>query len=106
MDIGQRHLKVTTTKMKADYTDFIQWLVKEHYPYASKIKLVQDNFGTHSYGAFDENLPFEDIRQLKKNGILFYPETRLMVKHGRNRIFIARSPMLRQTNCKPRNTRG
>lgn len=65
IDTGQRHLKVMTTKTKADYTNFMQWLVKEHYPNETKIKLVQDNFGTHSYGAFYENLPFEDARQLK-----------------------------------------
>jgi hypothetical protein len=43
----------------------MQWLVKEHYPEVNKIKLVQDNYSTHSYGAFYENLPFEDARQLK-----------------------------------------
>ena len=37
MDIGQRHL---TTKTKADYTDFMQWMVKEHYPNETKSKLV------------------------------------------------------------------
>ena len=59
------YLKVTDTKTKTDYADFMQWLVKEHYPQVSKIKLVQDNYNTHSYGAFYENLPFEDARKLK-----------------------------------------
>lgn len=77
IDTGQRHLKVTATKTKADYTDFMQWMVKEHYPNAGKIKLVQDNFGTHSYGAFYENLPFEDARQLK-NKLEFH----FTPKHG------------------------
>jgi hypothetical protein len=77
IDTGQRHLKVKTTKTKADYTDFMQWLVKEHYPNETKIKLVQDNFGTHSYGAFYENLPFEDARQLK-NKLEFH----FTPKHG------------------------
>jgi DDE superfamily endonuclease len=65
MDTGQRHLKVTSTKTKADYAGFMQWVSQEHYPGANKIKLVQDNFATHSYGAFYENLPFEEARQLK-----------------------------------------
>jgi DDE superfamily endonuclease len=77
VDTGQRHLKVTTTKNKADYANFMQWLVKQHYPNTNKIKLVQDNFGTHSYGAFYENLPFEDARQLK-NKIDFH----FTPKHG------------------------
>ena len=71
IDTGQRHLKVTTTKTKSDYADFMQWVVKEHYADADKIQLVQDNFSTHSYGAFYENLPFEDARQLK-NKIEFH----------------------------------
>ena len=50
LDAGQRHLQVTTTK--ADYTQFLDWLVQIHYPDAQKIKLVQDNYSTHRYGAF------------------------------------------------------
>ena len=65
IDTGQRHTKVTTTKTKSDYADFMQWVVKEHYADGQKIHLVQDNLGTHSYGAFYENLPFETARQLK-----------------------------------------
>jgi hypothetical protein len=71
IDTGQRHIKVTSRKTKADYTDFMQWLVKQHYSDATKIKLVQDNFSTHSYGAFYENLPFEEARKLK-NKIEFH----------------------------------
>jgi len=66
IDTGQRHLRVTTTKTKADYADFIQWVVTTHYPTVTKIQLVQDNLLTHSYGAFYENLPLETARQLKK----------------------------------------
>jgi DDE superfamily endonuclease len=71
IDTGQRYLKVTETKKKADYADFMQSLVQEHYPNVEKIKLVQDNYGTHSYGAFYENLPVEAARQLK-NKIEFH----------------------------------
>jgi len=70
IDTGQRHLKVTTTKTKADYAEFMQWIASEHYP-NHQIKLVQDNYGSHSYGAFYENLPFEQARQLK-NKIEFH----------------------------------
>ena len=59
LDTGQRHLQVTTTKNKGDYGHFMDWLVQTHYPDAAKIKLVQDNYATHTYGAFYEHLPVE-----------------------------------------------
>lgn len=65
IDTGQRHLQVTTTKTKADYAQFMAWLVQTHYPEAAKIKLVQDNYSTHTYGAFYENLPVETARTLR-----------------------------------------
>lgn len=64
MDTGQRHLQVTDTKKKEDYACFMNWLANEVYP-NQKIKLVQDNYGSHSYGAFYENLPVEEARKLK-----------------------------------------
>lgn len=66
MDTGKRYLRVTKTKNKADYAQFMKWLIETHYPDVDKIKLVQDNYNTHSYGAFYENLPPEEARQLKK----------------------------------------
>ncbi len=65
LDTGQRHLQVTTTKTKADYAHFMDWLVRTHYPEAQKIKLVQDNYSPHTYGAFYENLPVETARTLR-----------------------------------------
>jgi len=55
LDTGQRHLQVTTTKTKADYARFMDWLEQIHYPAAPKIKLVQDNYATYFYGAFYEH---------------------------------------------------
>jgi hypothetical protein len=65
LDTGQRHLQVTTTKNKGDYAHFMDWLVQTHYPDAAKIKLVQDNYATHTYGAFYEHLPVETARHLR-----------------------------------------
>ena len=65
LDTGQRHLRVTTTKKKGDYARFMDWLVQTHYPDAPKIKLVQDNYSTHCYGAFYEHLPVETARKLR-----------------------------------------
>ena len=76
MDTGQRHIKVTDAKTKVDYANFMNWLGNDLYP-NQQIKLVQDNYGSHSYGAFYENLPFEDARNLK-NQIEFH----FTPKHG------------------------
>ncbi len=65
LDTGQRHLQVRTTKTKADYAQFMDWLVREHYPQAATIQLVQDNYSTHRYGAFYEHLPFDTARALR-----------------------------------------
>ena len=65
LDTGQRHLQVTSTKTKAEYAHFLDWLVQTHYPDAAKIKLVQDNYATHAYGAFYEHLPLDTARQLR-----------------------------------------
>jgi hypothetical protein len=65
IETGQRHLRVTDTKKKSDYASFMKWLSEEVYPEATKIILVQDNYGSHSYGAFYENLPPEEARILK-----------------------------------------
>ena len=51
-DTGQRHVQVTAAKTKADYAQFLDWPVHTHYPDAQKIKLVQDSYSTHRYGAF------------------------------------------------------
>ncbi|MDJ0367644.1 transposase [Hymenobacter sp. H14-R3] len=39
--------------------------MQTHYPEATKIQLVQDNYCTHTYGAFYEHLPVETARQLR-----------------------------------------
>ena len=65
IDSGQRQLQVTATKTKADYARFMDWVVATHYPDVSTIELVQDNYRTHTYGAFYEHLPVERARQLR-----------------------------------------
>lgn len=65
LDTDQRHLQVTTSKTKADYAHFMDWLVQTHYPDTPKIKLVQENYATHAYGTFYEHLPLETARELR-----------------------------------------
>ncbi len=77
IDTGQRYLQVKPTKTKSDYSDFINWLSQTHYPQTSQIKLVQDNYSTHSYGAFYENLPVDQARNLRQKIEFHYTP-----KHG------------------------
>ena len=64
-DTGQRHQYVTTTKIKAEYARFMNWVVATHCPETPLIRAVQDNYSTHTYGAFYEHLPVETARQLR-----------------------------------------
>ena len=66
LDTGQRHVQVTTTKTTADCAHLLDGLVQTHYPEAKKIKLVQDNYSTHTYGALYEHLPVETARTLRQ----------------------------------------
>lgn len=77
IDSGKRYLQVRERKAKSDYAEFMKWLVDTHYPNTDKIKLVQDNYCTHQYGSFYENLPAEDARQLRKKIEFHYTP-----KHG------------------------
>ena len=77
LDKGQRHLPVTTTKTKGDYALFVDGLVQTPYPDAPKIKLVQDNYATYTYGAFYEHLPVETARDLRHTLEFHY-----ILKHG------------------------
>ena len=42
----------------------MHWVSQQYYAGDHTIQLVQDNYSTHSYGAFYENLPLEAARQL------------------------------------------
>ncbi len=54
---GKRQVKVTDTKTKKDWVEFIKEIAEVHYPKAERITLVMDNFGTHTPGAVYEVLP-------------------------------------------------
>ena len=77
IDTGQRHLHVTATKTKADYAQFMDGVVATHYPDVPTTQLVQDNYSTHTYGAFYEHLPVERARQLRHQLEFHFPP-----KHG------------------------
>jgi transposase len=77
LDKGQRYVQVRERRTKKDYAEFMDWLVKEHYPHAQQIHLVQDNLNTHSMSSFYEHLPVSRAGELaQKMQFHFTP------KHG------------------------
>ena len=62
VDTGQRYVQVRKQRTKKDYAQFMEWLLREHYPHVGQVALVQDNLNTHRYGSFYEHLPAEQAR--------------------------------------------
>ncbi len=60
---GKRYVKVTETKTKRDWAEFINE-ISEIYKDAEKITLVMDNYGTHKPGSFYEVYSPERAKQL------------------------------------------
>jgi transposase len=52
--LGKRYVKITESKTKKDWAEFIKEVADEHYPNAEKITLVMDNYSTHTPGALYE----------------------------------------------------
>jgi len=74
---GFRTVKITDTKRKVDWAEFMKEIADEHYPDAELITLIMDNFGTHTPGAFYERYePAEAKRILDRFEFVFTP------KHG------------------------
>jgi hypothetical protein len=74
---GSRTVKITDTKPKVDWAEFIKEIADEHYPDAELITLIMDNFGTHTPGALYERYePAEAKRILDRFEFVFTP------KHG------------------------
>lgn len=75
--IGKRYPKITFTKKKQDWAQYIKEVVDTNYADRRKVTLVMDNFGTHTLGAFYESFePKEAKRLMDKIDFIFTP------KHG------------------------
>jgi hypothetical protein len=71
---GQRIVKVTEQRRKQEYTEFME-LVDKAYPRAKKIKLVQDNFNTHSASSFyASRVPEEAFDLMERFEMIFTPK--------------------------------
>ncbi len=74
---GWRHVRVTEHRTKRDYAECLRYLVKERYPDAECICVVQDNLNTHTAGALYEAFPPKQARR-----ILTSLEFHFTPKHG------------------------
>jgi hypothetical protein len=80
---GIRLVEITEYKTKKDWAKFVKRIVDEMYPNAKKIKLVMDNFKTHSASAFYETFePDEAKRIWDKLELIYTP------KHGKTKGII------------------
>ena len=66
IDAGIRYTQVTERRTKKDYALFVDGILKEHYPEAEKVTLVQDNLNTHGYGSFFKALDEQRAWQLRE----------------------------------------
>jgi hypothetical protein len=74
---GKRFVEITEYKTKKDWAKFLKRIADKIYPKAKKIRLVMDNFKTHSASAFYETfLPEEAKRLYDRFEFIFTP------KHG------------------------
>ncbi len=62
--VGWRHVDVTKKRTKVEFVEQMRQLVDEHYPNAICIRVVLDNFSTHTEYAFYEFLPSTEDRRL------------------------------------------
>jgi len=65
---GWRYIEVRKQRTKVDYAEFmdkVSEMYLEMHPEVEKIRVVQDNLNTHTYGAFYENFDPEKARSLK-----------------------------------------
>jgi hypothetical protein len=60
---GRRRVKITETRTRTDWAQFIKELLDQVYPQAEKIPLVMDNLYTHSFGSLYETFPPEEARR-------------------------------------------
>ena len=77
LDTGQRYTQVRKQRTKADYADFIKYVIETYYTDSTSIDLVQDNLNTHKYGSFYEHLPLSEARVLSQKLVFHFTP-----KHG------------------------
>lgn len=74
---GKRLVEITEHKTKKDWARFLTRISDEMYPKAKKIRLVMDNFKTHTASAFYETFEPEEAKRLRDRFEFIYTP-----KHG------------------------
>jgi hypothetical protein len=74
---GWRQVEVSAQRTKVDFARVMRALVDEHFPTATRIRVVLDNLNTHTLGALYEAFPAAQARQLAEKLELHYTP-----KHG------------------------
>jgi DDE superfamily endonuclease len=69
---GFRYVQVRARRTAVDYAQFMQDLVRLHYPTVDRIRLVQDNLNTHTPGSFYQILSPEEAFQFAQKFELHY----------------------------------
>lgn len=59
--MGKRIVQITNRKTKQDWAQFMK-IIADSYPDAEKIKIVMDNFRTHTASSFYETYKPEQTR--------------------------------------------
>jgi transposase len=73
--VGKRQLKVTPSRTRIDFAQFIRELLDTHYPQAETVVLITDNLNTHTMAAFYEAFePVEARRLLQRIEWHYTPE--------------------------------
>jgi hypothetical protein len=90
---GERHVKVTDPRTRADWAGLRRELVDVHYPQAETLTVVLDNLNTHSLASLYETFEPQEARRIARK--LALPHT---PKHGSglNRAEIELSVLSRQ----------
>ena len=83
---GKRYLKVTEHRTKKDWALFMQEVLEEQYPEATKVVLVMDNLNTHTPASFYEVLPPEQAKALiDRLEIHYTPKHAILAQYRRDR---------------------
>lgn len=74
---GRRHVELTAQRTRKDWAHFVQGMLDERYPQATKVRLVMDNLNTHDLASLYETFPPAEARRLAERLEIHYTP-----KHG------------------------
>ena len=69
---GKRIIKVTDTRTKKDFAEFVEDLIENHFAKAEYIQLVLDNLNTHFEGSFIETFGERKAKRLLRKVRFIY----------------------------------